>query len=101
MLDLNDLDAFSRRWAGALFARYPDFQKHATVEHGTLSVNVPSPVAGRSLWITSAYGGIMVGFVPTAWHEHFEAEDRGIAEDQSFAEALAAVDEVITEKIAI
>jgi hypothetical protein len=100
MLNLPTLNGFSQRWAAALFARLPEWRERATADKGVLSIEVPSPIDGRSLWITTAEGDVMVCFVPTSWHEHFGAEEWR-SEAESFADALELIESILNEKIAI
>jgi hypothetical protein len=86
-LDINQLGSFSRRFALAIFADFPDFEKYALMEMRSepdgfsLLVEIPSPVLEESrnlhLWVDETMAP-SIGFGPD--HTHGNADETGIQE---------------------
>lgn len=106
MLTLDDLNPYSRRFATALFARFPEWVEFAKVstadgEPGTLAVDVPSPGDPKELlWLGTFGEEVTVGFGSQGWHTHYGGF---IDSDEStaFAESIETVEAIISEELAI
>lgn len=103
-MNLDSLDAFSRGFAEALFAAYPDWIAHAKFDRATdsgsdyLVVYVPSPPGSHmspGLYILTEDEEVTVGF--DAYHSHF---DWPATHDDVAVDPMALIGAVIDERVA-
>lgn len=96
------LDDYSRRFGERLFAAHPGWSGDARPDPdapGALLVEVPSPVAGRSLTIRTYGRQITVDFGPDGWHQHFGAE-RG-SDEATYNAALSFIGDLLAERLVV
>jgi hypothetical protein len=101
-MDLDLLDARSRRFAEALLDEFPEwapYMQPAPYEgaKGTLLVRVPAPhPGGTELVIETENDEVTVSFA--GWHEHYGAW-AGETEDESTRAALDAMRDIVEERL--
>ena len=101
-MDLDLLDAHSRRFADALLCEYPEWAPYLQVSpyegaEGALLVEVPAPhPGGTALLIDTENDEVTVWFA--GWHEHFGAWT-GDTDEESLRAALDAVRDIVEERL--
>lgn len=106
MINLDVLNAFSRRFADRLLAEHPEWLTYATIpsgegwDDGVLAVSITSPISSHTLSIDTNGGEVTVGFGGTGWHAHFWAWD-GLDEATVFDRALKEIADILSEEVAI
>jgi hypothetical protein len=95
------LNDYSRRFAERLFARFPEWRDHASVDEqhaSTLRVTVTSP-GGAELMVRTYGDQVTLDFGPH-WHEHlgpWTSSD----ESKVFDTAIARLDDIVHDRVVV
>jgi hypothetical protein len=99
------MNPFASRFSEVLFGRFPEWRKLATVDPpgallpGALGVEVPSPRDNaKLLYIDTDVDEVTISF--DMWHSHY-GQWSGVAEAESFQEAIQFIADLIEEEVAV